>query len=82
MEHLFWPDPRKLTSLHPEEPEAAAARGALAAVLAKGLKPMRDYLDCFKRWGTTVRERPFGCLGQGNWKLFICEGGNGKGWGG
>jgi len=50
MAHLFWPEPRKLTSLHPGEPEAAAARDALAATLSKALRPMKDYLECFKRW--------------------------------
>lgn len=51
MEHLFWPDPRKLTSLHPREPEAVAARAVLEDLLARGLLPMRDYLACWKRWG-------------------------------
>jgi hypothetical protein len=50
MEHLFWPEPRKLTSLHPQEPEAVAARAALEEALARGLLPMRDYLNCWKRW--------------------------------
>ncbi|GBF98747.1 dynein heavy chain axonemal [Raphidocelis subcapitata] len=50
MEHLFWPEPRKLTSLHPQEPEAVAARAALEEALARGLLPMRDYLNCWKRY--------------------------------
>lgn len=49
MEHLFWPDPRKLTSLHPDEPEASGSRDKLANLLSTALQPMRDYLTCFKR---------------------------------
>lgn len=59
MEQLFWPDPRKLTSLHPEEPDAAQAREALAEMLARGLRPMHDYLACFKR-----RASPLGLGGR------------------
>lgn len=49
MDHLFWPAPRKLAALHPEEPEADAARRALAALLDAGLRPMRDYLAALQK---------------------------------
>jgi hypothetical protein len=49
MEHLFWPEPRELSCMHTEEPEAAAARDALAAALERALQPMHDYLACWQR---------------------------------
>jgi hypothetical protein len=49
MEHLFWPEPRTLACMHPDEPEAAAARAALAALLERALAPMREYLACWQR---------------------------------
>jgi hypothetical protein len=58
MEHLFWPEPRRLTALHPGEPEAAAARGALASLLAAGLAPMANYLSALRRCAPALA-RPF-----------------------
>ena len=52
MERLFWPEPRKLAALHPEEPVAVAARTALASVLSRGLQPMDAYLAAYRRCDT------------------------------